>query len=177
MRRRGRGRGCLEIGAIVVFALVLGAFAASTLHQHLDGDGSPTREPTPEAAGPRPSLARARIRVEVRNGSGIGGAAARMTTFLRGQGFDVVDFGNADRMDHGRTHVLDRSGRPALAREVAAALQGVPVQTAPDSTLFLDVTVMIGRDLARVLPPERPPPDEARGGWREWLERVPRPWR
>lgn len=177
MKRRARGRGCLEIGAIVVFALVLGAFAASTLHQHLDVDGGPARRTVPEEGPPRPSLARSRIRVEVRNGSGIAGAAARMTTVLRERGFDVVDFGNADRMDHGRTHVLDRSGRPALAREVAMALQGVPVEAAPDSTLFLDVTVVIGRDLDRVLAAGRPPPEEERGGWREWLERLPRPWR
>ena len=162
--------GCLETVGIAVFALVIGAFAASTVLRHMDGPGLP--EIDPGAGDSAPPLARARIRVEVRNGSGMAGAAERVTELLRRRGFDVVDFGNADRFDHERTVVLDRIGRPEYAREVAAAFQGLPIESAPDSSLYLDVTVRIGRDLEDVL--ERA--DEEAGedrGWRGWLRRIP----
>ncbi|MGH7542544.1 MAG: LytR C-terminal domain-containing protein [Gemmatimonadota bacterium] len=165
-----RAAGCLETIGIAVFALVIGAFAASTLLRHVDGPDR--QEVDPGAADTAPPLARARIRVEVRNGSGTAGAAERVTELLRRRGFDVVDFGNADRFDHERTVVLDRIGRPDYAREVAAAFQGLPIESAPDSSLYLDVTVRIGRDLETVL--ERADEEAAEGGgWRRWLERIP----
>ena len=91
---------------------------------------------------------------------------------LRRRGFDVVDFGNADRFDHERTVVLDRIGRPEYAREVAATFQGLPIESAPDSGLYLDVTVRIGRDLEEVLERADEEAGEVRG-WRGWLKRIP----
>lgn len=163
-----RLRGCLEVSAIVLLGVAVGAFATSTLLRHTAG-------PAPEAgaeegvAAPLPPEIRGRIRVEVRNGSGIPGAAGRMTAFLRDAGFDVVDFGNADGFDEERTTVIDRIGDPAPAREVAAVLRGVPIRTEPDSSLYLDVTVMVGTDLDAVT---RPREEDAVGGWRGRLERL-----
>ena len=175
--RRGAGgrraRGCLETAGVVVFALLIGAFAMSTWLRHRSGEAGRAQDRAAgatEANGSR--VDRSRIRVEVRNGSGIEGAAGRMTEFLREQGFDVVDFGNADRFDHPATFVLDRGGGPVQAREVAAALQGVPIQVAapPDSSRYLDVTVVVGADLDAVLT-RRPVPEAPR--WRRWLDRFP----
>ncbi|MGH7565099.1 MAG: LytR C-terminal domain-containing protein [Gemmatimonadota bacterium] len=165
----GRMVGCLETVGIAVLALVLGAFAASTLMRHLDGEE--TAAPEPGVGDTAPPVSRTRIRVEVRNGAGLPGAAERVTELLRRRGFDVVDFGNADRFDHERTHVLDRVGNAGYAREVATILQGVPIELAPDSSLYLDVTVMIGRDLEEVM--ERADPEAARKpGWRLRIERA-----
>ncbi len=165
----GRMVGCLETIGIAILALVLGAFAASTLMRHFDG--GETSEPEPGVKETAPPVSRARIRVEVRNGSGVPGAAERVTELLRRRGFDVVDFGNADRFDHERTHVLDRIGNPGYARDVAAVLQGVPIESAPDSSLYLDVTVMIGRDLEEVM--ERADPERAEdSGWRRRIQRA-----
>lgn len=165
----GRLAGCIETVGIAVLALVLGAFAASTLMRHLDERETANLEPRMEDTAP--SVPRPRIRVEVRNGSGLPGAAERMTELLRRRGFDVVDFGNADRFDHERTHVLDRIGNRAYAREVAAVLQGVPIESAPDSSLYLDVTVMIGGDLDEVM--ERAVPGETgESGWRRRFESM-----
>lgn len=166
---RQRVRGCLEVAAIVVVGAAVGAFATSTLLRHVGGPAG-GREPVPGAPAPMPPEARARIRIEVRNGSGVPGAAGRMTEFLRRQGFDVVDFGNSDRFDHPRTLVVDRIGDPLKAREVAAALQGVPIRVEPDSSLYLDLTVLVGADLEDVI---RPPEVEGPGGWRGWLDRLP----
>ena len=171
-RGRGSRKGCLETAAIVVFALVIGAFAASTWMRHVGGngpgEGAPAAEPADSVS--RPSLARARIRVQVRNGSGIPGAAAQVTEYLREAGFDVVDFGNAEGFDEPRTVVIDRVGDRGRALEVAAALRGVPIRSEVDTTLYLDVTVLVGRDAEALLEASAGSRDTP--GWRRWLRRV-----
>jgi hypothetical protein len=87
----------------------------------------------------------------VRNGSGIPGAAAQVTEYLRDAGFDVVDFGNAEVFDEPRTVVIDRVGARERALEVAAALRGVPVRSEVDTSLYLDVTVLVGRDAEAIM--------------------------
>ncbi|MDX1660900.1 MAG: LytR C-terminal domain-containing protein [Gemmatimonadota bacterium] len=168
-----RARGCLEAGALIAFALILGGFVTSTWLHHAEGERA-----AEEGETSAPSFAaseRARIRVEVKNGSGIPGAAGRTTEYLRERGFDVVDFGNAERFDQERTRVIDRIGNPRKAREVAAALRGVPIGSDPDSSLYLDVTVVIGEDLDAVLAREEEAADRESGGWRGWLDRIPWP--
>jgi hypothetical protein len=49
--------------------------------------------------------------------------------------------------------VLDRSGHPEWAQLVAKALGGARVEAAPDSSRYLDVTVLVG---ATWLPPGEP---------------------
>jgi hypothetical protein len=88
----------------------------------------------------------ASVRVEVLNGAGKGGLARSATHRLRGDGFDVVFFGNAGRFDHARSTVIDRTGQPERARAVAAALGIDSVLTAIDSSLMLEVTVVLGAD-------------------------------
>ena len=119
----------------------------------------------------RPSLERARIRIQVRNASGIPGAAAQVTEYLRDAGFDVVDFGNADVFDQPRTVVIDRVGARDRALDVAAALRGVPIRSEIDTSLFLDVTVLVGRD-AETLLEGSPAGSRDTPGWRRWLRRV-----
>jgi hypothetical protein len=158
--------------AIVVFALVLGAFAASTWMRHVGNrdarDGAPAAEPADAVT--RHSLERARIRVQVRNGSGIPGAAAQVTEYLREAGFDVVDFGNAEGFDEPRTVVIDRVGDRDRALEVAAVLRGVPIRSEVDTSLYLDVTVLVGRDAEALLAESAGSRDTP--GWRRWLRRI-----
>lgn len=94
----------------------------------------------------------ARIRVEVLNASSVQGLARRATFHLRDRGFDVVESGNAAEK-HDSTIVLDRSHNPEWARLVANAMGGAPVAEAPDSTLYVDVTVLVG---ASWRPPAKP---------------------
>ena len=87
---------------------------------------------------------RERVRVEVLNATEIRGLARRATQLLRDRGFDVLEVGTAGRqMDS--TLVLDRSGHPEWARRVADALGGARVESRPDSSRYLDVTVLLGR--------------------------------
>ncbi|HEX6316445.1 MAG TPA: LytR C-terminal domain-containing protein [Gemmatimonadaceae bacterium] len=93
-----------------------------------------------------------RIKVEVLNASGQRGLARRATFALRDAGFDVVRFGNDDeRRDS--TLVLARSGRDDWAALVARALGGARVESRPDSSRYLDVTVLLGGDWR---PPAKP---------------------
>ena len=93
-----------------------------------------------------------RIRVEVLNATRVRGLARRATMHLRDRGFDVVSVGTS-RDTRDSTLVLDRSGHPDWAGLVAKALGGARVETAPDSSRYLDVTVLVG---ATWLPPAEP---------------------
>jgi hypothetical protein len=99
------------------------------------------------AAQPVPRSGR-RVRVEVLNGTRTRGLARRTTLYLRDRGFDVVEIGTADTLVDS-TIVLDRSGHPEWANEVADALGGARVESRPDTSRYLDVTVLIGRAGAR----------------------------
>lgn len=87
-----------------------------------------------------------RVRVEVLNGAGRAGLAREATERLRDRGLDVVYFGNAREFGRDSSLVLDRVGREENARAVAEALGITAVRSEPDSTLLLDVTVILGRD-------------------------------
>jgi hypothetical protein len=88
-----------------------------------------------------------RIKVEVLNASGERGLARRATFALRDAGFDVVRFGNDPAgATRDSTLVLARSGNEDWARLVARALGGARVEARPDSSRYLDVTVLLGAD-------------------------------
>lgn len=93
-----------------------------------------------------------RIRVEVLNATRVRGLARRATMHLRDRGFDVVNVGTA-REARDSTLVLDRSGHAEWAALVARALGGARVDQAPDSSRYLDVTVLVG---ATWRPPTEP---------------------
>lgn len=104
-----------------------------------------------------------RIRVEVLNGGGTPGAARAATDVLRDAGFDVVAFQNAQNFAERPSVVIDRVGRPALAQRVAGALGLEAVESEPDSTRLLEVTVVLGTDWTP--PVAAPPPPPARPWW------------
>lgn len=91
------------------------------------------------------------IQLDVLNGSGQPKLAQRLTDYLRARGFDVVELGNYTSSIEA-TQVLDRAGNLDAAKQVAAAL-GVPeeqVQQKIDKSLYLDVSVIIGKDYSRL---------------------------
>jgi hypothetical protein len=85
-----------------------------------------------------------RIKVEVLNATSIKGLARKATLFLRDRGFDVVAVGTADKQLQS-TLVLSRSSHTEWANLVAQAF-GAPVEVKPDSSRYLDVTVLVGAD-------------------------------
>jgi hypothetical protein len=90
-----------------------------------------------------------RIRVEVLNATDTRGLARRAMQAMRDAGFDVVYFGNTkERADS--SVVLDRSGHPDWAELAAKALRGARVESKPDTSRYLDLTILVG---SRWLPP------------------------
>lgn len=87
-----------------------------------------------------------RIRVEVLNAAGVPGLARAVTRTLREHGFDVVYFGNAPAGVQDSSVVLDRVGSEDGARRVAKTLGISRVADRPDSTLYLETTVILGQD-------------------------------
>ena len=84
-----------------------------------------------------------RIKVQVLNATKTRGLARRATMHLRDRGFDVVDIGT-DPNARDSVLVLDRSGHPEWAKLVARALGGAQVLSRPDTSRYLDVTVLLG---------------------------------
>lgn len=124
--------------AALIFAIALGiAFLTAFLAGLWDGG----EEPVDLGGGPPE-----RIRVEVLNGAGRPGIAREATIMLRDQGYDVVYFGNARDFGWDSSVVIDRVGREAAAQTVARALGITKVESRPDSTLLLEVTVVLGKD-------------------------------
>jgi LytR cell envelope-related transcriptional attenuator len=133
----------LRAAGVVLSVIVVAIVAAGLFH------AEPTR------ASKRPDVGATdleRVRVQVLNATNTRGLARRATQHLRDQGFDVLEVGTAnEHMDS--TLVLDRSGHPEWARRVADALGGARVESRPDSSRYLDVTVLLGRSWR---PPTQP---------------------
>lgn len=85
-----------------------------------------------------------RIRVEVFNTTPTRGVARRVTLYLRDAGFDVVKYGGQGP-PRDSTLVLDRTGHPEWAALVSEALGGAQVESRPDTSRYVDITVLVGR--------------------------------
>lgn len=162
-----RLRGLLELVGIVAFGLLVGAFVMSLFVPQSD----PHMPPQPALQPSDPGLDRSGVRVEVRNGSGVSGAAGAVTSRLRDEGFDVVDYGNADHFQYEKTRVIDRVGVRRRAAAVAAVFGLSAVEVNPDSSLLLDVTVILGADRVWAPQPverEKSPSDRLWSWFRRW---------
>ena len=84
-----------------------------------------------------------RVRVQVLNATRIRGLGRRAMLYLRDQGFDVVEVGTTFAT-RDTTLVLDRSRHPEWAQNVATSLGPARVESRPDSSRYLDVTVLVG---------------------------------
>lgn len=88
--------------------------------------------------------ANTRIRVEVLNASPRRGMARLATMHLRDRGFDVVAVGNASE-PRDSTLIIDHAGEPEWAALISEALGGGTIESRPDSSRYVDVTVLLGR--------------------------------
>jgi hypothetical protein len=127
--------------ATVALVSVAGAMAWTTMRE----DAVPVRETalgrlvTREVTAPP----NARVRVEIINATRTSGLARRVTRLLRDRGFDVVKYSTSSTLQDS-TVVLDRSGNAEWATLVAQALGGSRVDARPDTSRYVDVTVVLG---------------------------------
>ena len=135
MTLKGRRYGRILLALIVVGALAW--FGVRSLNNRTRN----TVVVVPDNAKPPEGV---RIKVEVLNGTRTKGLARRATQLLREHGFDVVGSGtNPDQMP--TTLVLDRSGHPDWAARVGRAMNATVLER-PDTSRYLDVTVILGAD-------------------------------
>jgi hypothetical protein len=132
----------LRIAAVALLVLLVLGGATWVLHARQVVRG-PLTLALPRGSGPR-APADVRVRVQVLNTTKTRGLARRATRLLRDRGFDVVELGTTTPMLD-TTLVLDRSGHPAWAASVAELLQPARAVARPDSSRYLDVTVLLGR--------------------------------
>lgn len=136
-------RSALETAGAAAALLVCAAFVASFAF----GLGrAPPRSNAPAPEIHTVDVPAAAGRVEVLNASGRSGMARNVTQRLRVAGFDVVFFGNAPASAGDSSLVIDRAGNDAVARAVAGHLGITRISTDRDTSLFLDATVILGRD-------------------------------
>lgn len=152
----------------LVFALV-GAFAAS-LWLEL------RHETRPAVEAPGGIWNGRRVRVEVLNGAGVDGLARRVTDRLRDRGFDVVYYGNAERFGYDTSVALARLDSLEPARRVANALGLRSVRHEPAPDLYLDVTVILGTDLSRIVEDLDSVAADATPAREGWWARLGRVW-
>ena len=137
-RRRHYGR--------IILVLLILAVVGATVWFVVRAFSNPSEARVPDDARAPEGV---RIKVEVLNATKTRGLARKATVFLRDRGFDVVGSGT-DTEPRAKTVVYDRSSHPEWARLVGLAMNA-PVVSRPDSSRYLDVTVLIGADW-------RPPP-------------------
>ena len=91
------------------------------------------------------------IRVEVLNGCGVRKIAQRVTDILREKGFDVVKVDNAPSHDFPKTIVVDRKLETMrYARKVARSIRCRQVTSQVNPSLYLEVTVIVGKDYPKL---------------------------
>ena len=139
--KRGRRLGAAAV--IVLAVLAVPVWLATWGSNNAPGAPAAVRLPLVTRSVRAPEGVR--VRVEVLNATSTRGLARRAMRQLRDAGFDVVDMGTAPvsaRRD--TTLVLSRSGHEDWAALVAEALGGARVEARPDSSRYLDVTVLLG---------------------------------
>lgn len=132
-------RGALVLVGLLVFLVLAGGAYAVRARR---GISSVVARHAPDSTARAP--ASVRVRVQVINTTRTRGLARRATRVLRDQGFDVVEMITGGPV-RDTTLVLDRSGHPAWAATIAKLLgPAARSETRPDSSHYLDVTVLLG---------------------------------
>jgi hypothetical protein len=64
------------------------------------------------------------------------------------QGYQVVEFGDADRLDYPRTVIVDYSGKNYTLQRLVEQFQVTPenVRRSPDVRSQIDIRVIVGQD-------------------------------
>ncbi len=141
----------VTVVALVLAAIAVGGWSAvrtyraraiATAKQPSGVPGASAPDPTTDSLARAP--AGARIKVQVVNATRVRGLARRATQALRDRGYDVVEVGTTGQL-RDTTLILDRSGHPQWAQRAARAIGGARIETRPDSSHYLDLTVLVGR--------------------------------
>ncbi|MCR4408192.1 MAG: LCP family protein [Anaerolineae bacterium] len=93
-------------------------------------------------------LAAEQARIAVQNGTTTGSLATHTAAFLKERGFQVVQYGNADRFDYSQTMIIDYSGKPYTVDRLAQLFH-IPesnIQRPSGVSSDVDILLIIGQD-------------------------------
>jgi len=127
---------------------------------------APTPVPTQAAPPtPTPTLAPVQIeglqrladegaRIAIQNGTTEPNFAARVAASLMEQGFQVVEFGDADRADYPNTVLVDYTGKTYTLERLVDMFQVVPenVRHSPNLRSQIDIRIVVGQDFLLLFP-------------------------
>ncbi|MEP6833645.1 MAG: LytR C-terminal domain-containing protein [Gemmatimonas sp.] len=139
-----------RVARFVITLVIVAAAGTTGLWWWNNSDGA--TEPIGTAfAAQTDTLARApkgvRVRVRVVNATEINGLAKRATAVLRDRGFDVVDYEGAKmKTPRATTLVQTHTGHDDWGNRVARVLGTGIIQSSPDTSRYVDVTVTLGLD-------------------------------
>jgi LCP family protein required for cell wall assembly len=121
--------------------------------------------PTPAPPAPTPTLAPAQIeelqdlaqegaRIAVQNGTSKPNFAARVAAMLMEQGYQVVEFGDADRLDYPNTVIVDYTNKTFTLERLVAEFQVTPENVRHSLNLRsqIDIRIIVGQDFSLSLP-------------------------
>jgi len=93
-------------------------------------------------------LAAEQARIAVQNGTTTGSLAAYTAAFLEERGFQIVQFGNADRFDYAQTVIIDYIGKPYTVGRMAQLFHVAEdnIQRPSGVSSEVDVLLIIGQD-------------------------------
>ncbi len=92
------------------------------------------------------------LRVEVLNGTDVNGLATKMSKYLKNKKLDVLIISNADYDTISQTIVIDRIKKnSAYAKYVAKQIHCENIMSDIDSSLYIDVTVIVGNDYEKYI--------------------------
>ena len=93
----------------------------------------------------------ANLRVEVLNGCGVNRLALKVTNILRKKGFNVVKIDDTKHQDFDETVVLERAlENMNNAKYFAKQIGCKNVDKDIDEALYIDITVIIGKDYKKI---------------------------
>jgi hypothetical protein len=121
--------------------------------------------PTPAPPAPTPTLAPVQVeelqrladegaRIAVQNGTSEPNFAARVAAMLMEEGFQVVEFGDADRMDYASTVIVDYTSKTYTLEQLIEIFQVAPenVRYSPNLRSQIDIRVIVGQDVMMTIP-------------------------
>jgi hypothetical protein len=93
-------------------------------------------------------LAEEGARIAVQNGTSEPNYAARVAALLMEQGFQVVEFGDADRLDYPSTVIVDYTDKTIALERLIDIFQVTPenLRSSPNLRSQIDIRIVVGQD-------------------------------
>lgn len=87
-------------------------------------------------------------RIAVQNGTTEPNFAARVAAMLMEQGYQVVEFGDADRLDYPGTVIVNYTGKNYTLERLVEKFEATPenVRHSPNLRSEIDIRVIVGQD-------------------------------